>query len=136
MTTANVYKEYRQTQITTASQASLILMMYEGAMRFTRQAMDSLDGQDPAGMVRSIQKARDIVNELSLSLNVPQGGEAAARLESLYQFILSQLTLANIKADRAPLEAVLRVLKPLAGAWQDVANGQAEPAEPPKATRA
>lgn len=128
MTTANLYKEYRQTQITTASQANLILMMYEGAMRFTRQALDSLDAQDPAGMVRNIQKARDIVNELSLSLDISQGGEAAARLESLYQFTLSQLTLANIKTDRAPLEAVLRVLTPLTSAWQTVAEGQTEEA--------
>lgn len=128
MTTANLYKAYRQTQITTASQANLILMMYEGAMRFTRQALDSLDAQDPAGMVRNIQKARDIVNELSLSLDISQGGEAAARLESLYQFTLSQLTLANIKTDRAPLEAVLRVLTPLTAAWQTVAEGQTEEA--------
>ncbi len=128
MTTANLYKAYRQTQITTASQANLILMMYEGAMRFTRQALDSLDAQDPAGMVRNIQKARDIVNELSLSLDISQGGEAAARLESLYQFTLSQLTLANIKTDRAPLEAVLRVLTPLTSAWQTVAEGQTEEA--------
>ena len=128
MTTANLYKEYRQTQITTASQANLILMMYEGEMRFTRQAPDSLDAQDPAGMVRNIQKARDIVNELSLSLDISQGGEAAARLESLYQFTLSQLTLANIKTDRAPLEAVLRVLTPLTSAWQTVAEGQTEEA--------
>ena len=128
MTTANLYKAYRQTQITTASQANLILMMYEGAMRFTRQALDSLDAQDPAGMVRKIQKARDIVNELSLSLDISQGGEAAARLESLYQFTLSQLTLANIKTDRAPLEAVLRVLTPLTSAWQTVAEGQTEEA--------
>lgn len=128
MTTANLYKAYRQTQITTASQANLILMMYEGAMRFTRQALDSLDAQDPAGMVRNIQKVRDIVNELSLSLDISQGGEAAARLESLYQFTLSQLTLANIKTDRAPLEAVLRVLTPLTSAWQTVAEGQTEEA--------
>ena len=58
-------------------------MMYEGAIRFTRQALDSLDKNDPAAMAGNIQKSRDIVNELSVSLDVGQGKDAARRLESL-----------------------------------------------------
>ncbi len=53
------------------------------------------------------------------------------RLESLYQFMLSQLTLANIKSDRKALESVLRVLLPLQDAWEQLYkptenNGQPE----------
>ncbi len=122
------YKEYSTNQITTASQANLIVLMYEGAIRHTRQALESIEGKDAAGMAGSIQRARDILNELSIALDVQQGKDAARRLESIYQFAMSQLTLANIKAEGAPLEAVIRVLTPLLDAWTAVAEGRAESA--------
>jgi flagellar protein FliS len=130
VSTANPYQKYSETQITTANQANLIVMMDDGTIRFTRQPLDSLDKNDPAAMAGNIQKSRDIVNELSVSLDVGQGKDAARRLESLYQFVLSQLTLANIKADRAPLETVLRVLTPLSEAWRAVAEGRANGTQP------
>lgn len=83
VSTANPYQKYSETQITTANQANLIVMMYDGAIRFTRQPLDSLDKNDPAAMAGNIQKSRDIVNELSVSLDVGQGKDAARRLESL-----------------------------------------------------
>jgi len=121
-------KEYSTNQITTASQANLIVLMYEGAIRHPRQALESIEGKDAAGMAGSIQRARDILNELSIALDVQQGKDAARRLESIYQFAMSQLTLANIKAEGAPLEAVIRVLTPLLDAWTAVAEGRAESA--------
>lgn len=124
----NPCKKYSENQITTASQANLIVLMYEGAIRHTRQALASIEAKDAAGMAGGIQRARDILNELSIALDVGQGKDAARRLESIYQFAMSQLTLANIKAEGAPLEAVIRVLTPLLEAWTAVAEGRAESA--------
>ena len=88
-------------------------MMYEGAIKFTTMASESIEKGDASNQGKYIRKAHDIINELSLSLDFKKGGDVAPRLESLYQFILSQLTLANIKSDKQPLQVVLNILNPL-----------------------
>ena len=111
---------YRKNEISTYSQGRLILMMYEGAIKFTTMALQSIEKGDIAGQGKYINKTHDIINELSLALDLKKGGEVAHRLESLYQYMLSQLTLANIKSDRKALEIVIKILKPLSEAWEQL----------------
>ena len=54
------------------------------------------------------------------SLDIEKGGEVALRLESLYQYTLSQLTIANIKSDRKTLENIIKILSPLNNAWEQL----------------
>ena len=110
-------KEYRRNEIATSSQGKLIVMMYEGAVKFVNLAIEGVDNKDLSKKGTYINKAHDIINELSLALDMKKGGEIAQKLESLYQFILHQLTLANIKSDRKALESILNVLTPLLEAW-------------------
>ena len=110
-------KEYRYNEIATSSQGKLIVMMYEGALKFVNLAIEGVDNKDLSKKGIYINKAHDIINELSLALDMKKGGEIAQKLESLYQFILHQLTLANIKSDRKALESILNVLTPLLEAW-------------------
>ena len=117
MVPSKYHDQYRKNQISTSSQGRLILMMYEGAIKFTSLALESIDEGDLAKQGMYIQKAHDIVNELSMALDFKRGGDVAPQLESLYQFSLSQLTLANIKSDKKPLQAVLNILNPLLEAW-------------------
>jgi len=87
-----------------------------------------------------INKTHDVINELSLALDLQKGGEVSHKLETLYQFILHQLTLANIKSDRKVLETSLNVLVPLQEAWVELfAKSQNNeisdtPIEPPPET--
>ena len=97
-------------------------MMYEGAIKFTTMALQSIEKGDIAGQGKYINKTHDIINELSLALDLKKGGEVAGRLESLYQFILSQLTLANIKSDQQALKTVINILGPLSEAWEQLYN--------------
>ena len=110
-------KEYRHNEIATSSQGRLIIMMYEGAVKFVNLAIEGVDNKDLSKKGIYINKAHDIINELSLALDMKKGGEIAQKLESLYQFILHQLTLANIKSDRKARESILNVLTPLLEAW-------------------
>ena len=137
MVPSKYHNQYRKNQISTSGQGHLILMMYEGAIKFTKLALESMDKDDLAGQGKYIQKAHDIVNELSLSLDFKKGGDVAPRLESLYQFTLSQLTLANIKSEKKPLQTVLNILNPLLEAWNQLYEasqnkGQDEAAQPKK----
>jgi len=114
------HNEYRQNEIATSSQGKLIVMMYEGALKFVNLAIEGIDNQDLSKKGKYINKAHDIINELSCALDMKKGGDVAQKLESLYQFILHQLTLANIKSDRKTLESIINVITPLMEAWKEL----------------
>ena len=114
------HNQYHKNAISTSSQGRLIIMMYEGAIKFTTMAIKSIDEGDIAGQGKYISKTHDIISELSLALDIEKGGEVALRLESLYQYTLSQLTIANIKSDRKTLENIIKILSPLNNAWEQL----------------
>ena len=114
------HNEYRQNEIATSSQGKLIVMMYEGALKFVTLAIEGIDDQDLSKKGKYINKAHDIINELSCALDMKKGGDVAQKLESLYQFILHQLTVANIKSDRKTLESIVNVITPLMEAWKEL----------------
>jgi len=120
MVPSRYHNQYRRNEISTSSQGRLILMMYEGAIKFATMAIQSIENGDIVGQGKFINKTHDIINELSLALDMKKGGEVSARLESLYQFMLSQLTLANIKSDPKALETVIKTLTPLTEAWEQI----------------
>ncbi|MFQ5482479.1 MAG: flagellar export chaperone FliS [Nitrospinaceae bacterium] len=129
MIPSNYHKEYQKNEVATSHKGKLVLMMYDGAIKFTRMAIQHLDSNDIAKRGIYIRKTQDIINELSLALNMDKGGEISHKLESLYRFTLQQLTLANIKSDREALEGVLKILGPLREAWEQVFLPQAQDPE-------
>ena len=112
--------EYHHDEIATSSQGKLIVMMYEGALRFVNLAIEGIDNNDISKKGTYINKTHDIINELSFALDVEKGGEVAQKLESLYQFVLHQLTRANIKSDRKTLESIINILTPLMDGWKEI----------------
>ena len=124
---------YQTNDITTSSQSQLILMMYDGALQAMSQSIQCMGQKDVAGQSKYILKAQDIINELSLALDMKQGGEVSKTLEQLYQFVLNQLIQANISSDKMYLESVIKVLSPLRDAWSRIAYSkeEAQSTEPP-----
>ena len=114
------HNQYRINEVSTSSQRRLIIMMYEGAIKFASMAIQSMDKGDVVRQGEYINKTHDIINELSLALDLKKGGEVALRLESLYQYILSQLALANINSDQKILENIIKILGPLSEAWEEM----------------
>lgn len=110
-------QKYKQTSVQSASPEKLLLMLYEGAIRFVKQAMIAIDGKDIAGRGMNIGRAFDIINELNNTLNHEVGGEVAANLEQLYMFISEQLTKSNATGQKKPLEDALRILETLHSGW-------------------
>lgn len=116
----NAVSVYQETAVSTQSQGRLIVMLYEGAIKFLRQAQESITANDIPGRNRYISKARDIVFELNTSLNIEQGGRIAQNLRSLYNFIWRYLGDANIKNDPRMIDKVIGMLDDLAGAWRKI----------------
>lgn len=111
------YQKYKTTSVQSASREKLLLMLYEGAIRFIKQAILAVDKKDIAGRGMNIGRAYDIVVELSNTLNFEAGGDLAKNLEQLYMFITEQLTKANVKNDKKPLEDALKIMETLYSGW-------------------
>lgn len=110
-------QKYKQASVTSASKEKILLMLYEGCIRFIKQAIAAIDRKDIADRGMNIGRAYDIINELNNTLNHEVGGEIAANLEQLYMFISEQLTQANATGQRKPLEESLKVLETLYSGW-------------------
>ena len=119
-----LHNEYRHNEVATSSQGKLIIMMYEGALKCTTMALEGIDSKDLVKKGIYINKTHDIINELSCALDMKKGGDVARKLESLYQFILHQLTLANVKSDPKALKSIVKVLTPLMGAWKELLDNK------------
>ncbi len=119
-TSAHAYKE---TKVKTASQGQIIVMLYDAAIRNIDQAVEELRGEGSRLDIvnAAFQKARDIVTELSCSLDMETGGEFATRLFNLYIWFNRQLMEANFKKDIEPAVTVRNMLLELRDAWATIA---------------
>ena len=117
-------QSYRDTQIRTANQGTLIVMLYDAAIRNIGAAEEML-GQGVQGfeeVSRRVIKVQDIVTELMVSLDFERGGELAGSLFSIYMFVNRQLLDANIRKDVEPLQNARRLLSELRDAWSTIAD--------------
>ncbi len=116
----NPYSQYQKTQVTTASREKILLMLYEGAIRFTKQARLAMEKEKIAEKGKFISKATAILSELMATLDFKAGGELAVDLENLYVFMIDKLIEANINNDVKALNNVEELLMTLYEAWKDV----------------
>lgn len=121
-------KAYKETNIRTASQGKLIVMLYEEAIRQLDLAIQELERKTrKLDLVHNaVVKAQDIVTELMVSLDFEKGGEIAKNLLGLYLFFNRQLLEANVRKDSTMLKDVRKLLLELKDAWAQVAHVQVE----------
>lgn len=121
MRSAEAYAAYRLNHIQTQPREKLVLMLYEGAVRFIRQAQEAVATGRYDETSRYLCRAQEILNELMATLN-PQAGEVARNLAALYAFMHDHLVLANIKKDAKMMQEVERLLAGLRDAWEEAAR--------------
>lgn len=124
MSNTNPYNQYKQTQITTANQGKLIVMLYDGAIKFLNIALDNMSPKTYDVVNNNIIKAQDIITELLLSLNMDEGGEISQNLFNLYMYFKRQLLEANIKKDAEIINHILKLLKELRDAWDQISANE------------
>jgi flagellar protein FliS len=112
--------QYLKTQVTTVDGGKLIVLLYEGAIKFLRKAQESIETKDIKQRHNSIVRALNIIDELRNSLNFSQGGEIAKNLQALYLFMNRHLTLANAKNDPKMIQEVINLLASLKEAWETI----------------
>lgn len=124
---------YRTTQAQTSSPVELVVLLYDGALRFLAEAERALAAGDLAARGTAISKALAIVNQLQSTLDMARGGAVAEDLDRLYDFVQDCLLRVTRDHDTAALTDAQGVLASLADAWRTVAT--MSPAELAGATR-
>ncbi len=124
MNANNPVQAYKETQIKTANQIRLIVMLYDGAIRHVNLALDSFsEGFKRYDVINThIIASQDILSELTASLDFDRGGTLAKNLFSIYSFLHRQLMEANMKKDPSLLQTVKKLLTVLRDAWEEIAN--------------
>src|SRR3990172_11322712 len=113
------YSRYHETKVLGADQGRLILMAYDGIIKFLQIATDNLKNKDYLGKGRNIIKAQDLINELLCSLNY-EAGEIAINLRNIYLFMINRLTYAETNKDIKSLQDVLKMLYELQRACETI----------------
>ncbi len=113
--------QYQQNAVATQSPGRIIVMLYEGAIKFLKSAKSALQQQDMSEFVRCMSRTGDIIDELDVSLDVDRGGEVAANLRSLYGFLRQHLLQAQIKKDPRMIDEAVRILHDLHEGWKAIA---------------
>lgn len=120
----NPVQTYKETQIKTANQLKLVVMLYDGAIRHLNEALDCIQAGHKKydAFNRHIVAAQEILSELMGSLDFDKGGSLAKNLLSLYMFMNQRLLDANIQKDVRLVEEVKKYLSDLREAWEQISN--------------
>lgn len=118
MAIANPYQQYQQQSVMTASPGELTLMLYNGCIKFIRQAQSGIEAGDIEKANNSIIRCQDILEELMVTLKPEY--EISASLSALYDYIYNRLIDANIAKDISILDEVLGLVTELRDTWAEV----------------
>ena len=118
---ARAAQTYLQTHVQSRSPLELVVMLYDGLLRFLGDAGSAIESGNVAGRRDAISRALAVLSELQSTLNMEQGGEVAASLDALYTYLNGRLLDASLNNDRAPIDESARLLRTLRGAWAEIA---------------
>jgi len=112
------YKAYQQNSVQTATPGQLIIMLYDGAIRFTKAGIDGIKRRQYTTANTNLKKAQAIIHELTASLNpeIPMSKDLAR----IYEYMLHNLIQANVKKDAQAAQEALTHLEELRDAWKQI----------------
>ena len=129
---ATRYAAYKEASVNTASPLKLVVMLYEGAIRFLRQSIEAIHTKDLAAKRESINRAVAIVQHLQSTLDFSQGEEISKELDTLYTYTMEQILLGSARLDEKNLYEAIKILSTLLSAWDDAARKESENGVPPE----
>jgi flagellar protein FliS len=111
---------YQQTAIGTQSKGRLIVMLYDGAIKFMKLAIRELEAGNHAAKGQYLNRAQDVINELNAVLDMDEGGEIARNLRRLYLFMNRRLNEANAKRDPQMIRDIVTLMEELNQSWKAI----------------
>lgn len=116
--------QYRKQAVSSASPLQLVIMLYDGALRYMETAKHFMKEGDLYKQNDALQKAQNILAELMSCLDMQKGGDVAQNLFALYSFAHSQLVDANVKDDPTGIDVAIKVLSELREPWAQLEEAQ------------
>lgn len=117
MAIPNAQNQYLKTQVETASKEQLVVMLFDGILRFTEQAKKTIDNNDIENTHHLLMRAQAIVMELIYTLDKEKGGEVGKNLLNLHAYAFNCLITANLRRDKAKIEEVQHIYRELREGW-------------------
>ncbi len=111
---------YKKSQIETASPIDLIIMLYDRAIVLLDKAINDISERKYEEKNTSLTKATDIIFELLTILDNEKGGEIAASLTRLYNFVIREITNAGSSLNTKELDNAKRILSELRESWVSI----------------
>jgi flagellar protein FliS len=113
-------QEYQKQNVNGASPVQLIVMLYDGALRFMEAGKYAMVNGNLDKQNYYLQKAQKIVLELMSCLDMGQGGDVAKNLFALYGYVLNELVAANVEDASDPIERAIKVFSDLRESWAQI----------------
>lgn len=118
MQQGNLYKNYHNTHVQTADQRKLIIMLFDGMIRFLNKGKIDISARDFENAHQNIQRARDIVSELLATLRPEKAGDLGENLKRLYTYSFNRLVEANLKKDTEMIDEVIHIMSNIREGWK------------------
>jgi flagellar protein FliS len=119
-----IAKSYKAQSVQTASPGKLVLMLFDGCLRFTTAAKRAFGEEEftkrNEDVNNNLIRAQNIVTELQSSLDMSVPGELPGTLYRLYDYVMHQLQQANLKKEAEPIDEAEKVITELREAWSEM----------------
>jgi flagellar protein FliS len=123
-----VRSAYQRIEANGSNSVQLVVMLYDGAIRFLGDAKSCADRGDRRGKATAITRTLAIIGELQSTLKLDEGGDIARSLDALYTYITEKILDASIKGNDRALDEAMKVLRTLNSAWVEIAKKAEVPA--------
>ncbi|MBU3218542.1 flagellar export chaperone FliS [Clostridium algidicarnis] len=115
----NAYNVYKNNSVNFASKEQLLLMLLDGAVKFSKMGRQAIEDKDIKKAHENIIKTQNIFYELINSLDVSKGGQWAESLLKVYEFIVDRLVVANMKKDINIMDEIIPLIEDVRNTWEE-----------------
>jgi flagellar protein FliS len=113
---------YQRIEANGSNGVQLVVMLYDGAIRFIGEAKVCAERGDRRGKANAISRTLAILGELQSTLRLDEGGDLAKSLDALYTYITERILDANLKGNISGLDEAAKLLRTLNSAWAEIAK--------------
>lgn len=110
-------------EVSDANPHRRIQLLFEGALDRIAIARGAMRQGDRAVKGARISRAIEIIDGLRAHLDLERGGEIAANLSALYEYMERRLAEANLRDDVAILDEVANLLREVKSGWDVIPGG-------------
>ncbi|WP_195986946.1 flagellar export chaperone FliS [Clostridium sp. D53t1_180928_C8] len=121
MYNGNPYNAYKQNMVNTASNEKLLLMLVDGAVKYTKIARLAIENKDIQRAHKELTRVQDIFTELMVTID-KNAGQVYENMYNIYDFIKSRLVQANLKKDIKIIDEILPLIENVRDTWHEISK--------------